>query len=114
MKKTRRSMKTRLGGIVNDTTYDDRAHPAVIEILEHARTTRQRICLRYGDPVTGRDWGDQRTCGSIGRSMGPVKIPLLIASSRSYGGAGVLTGNIVRIYQPRTMRTLYQHPKYHK
>ena len=82
--------------------------------LSSAQKARKRLCLRYGDVKTGRDWGDPKMCGRIGRSTGTVKIPLLIKTARSMGGEGLLEAHIVRITEPGTQRVLFTNPKYHK
>jgi len=46
--------------------------------------------------------------------MGPIKIPLLVYSRRSYGGPGLLDNHIVKIVDAQTKRTVYQHPAYHQ
>jgi hypothetical protein len=97
--------------IVNGTTYNDKTPRAVVDILERARQSRERICIRYGDTETGRDWGDPRMCGRVGRSTGAVKIPLLIKTSRSTGGEGLLEHVIIRITGSGG-QVLYEHPKY--
>lgn len=111
--------KRGLSGIVNGTTYSDEASTPVINALEQARESKQRVCILYGDTKTGRAWGNKEDrfrgmdCGTIGRSMGPVKIPLLIKSKRSSGGEGLLTGSIVAITSSTTpRRILYRHPKF--
>jgi hypothetical protein len=96
--------------VVNGTTYNDKTPRQVVDILERARESRDRLCIRYGDPETGRDWGDPRMCGRIGRSTGTIKIPLLIKTSRSTGGEGLLEHVIIRITSGG--RVLYEHPKY--
>jgi hypothetical protein len=48
--------------------------------------------------------------GRKGRSMGPVKVPLLIANSRSMGGGAILDHCIVRLFVDG--REAYRHPKY--
>lgn len=101
-------------GIVDGTTYDDKADPRVIRILEEARQSGRRLCVRYGDRKTGRDWGDMRACGRVGRSMGPTKIPILLRTSRSTGGEGLLEASIVQITDPVRRRKLYEVPGYHK
>jgi len=86
--------------------------PAVREILERYRKSGERLVMEYGDRETGRAWGDVKR-GTIGRSMGPMKSPLLIASSRSRGGGVILDDCIVRILDGDTKRELYRHPSYH-
>jgi hypothetical protein len=89
----------------------------VITALHSARLQRQRVRLHfcYSTPNDGRDWLQEYDAeGTIERSMGPIKIPLLIHSVRSNGGGGILTGCIVKITTTgNNRRTLYQHPAYH-
>lgn len=99
--------------LVDGTTYKDETPREVIDILERARKERKRICIRYGDTATGRDWGDPPMCGTIGRSSGPMKIPLLIKTRRSTGGEGLLEHRIIRITESPGKRVLYSHPNYH-
>jgi hypothetical protein len=99
--------------IVDGTTYKDQTPKQVVDILEHSRHTRSRICIRYGDVSTGRDWGDLKMCGHVGRSTGSIKIPLLISNVRSTGGEGILDHCIVRITSAAGGRVLYSHPGYH-
>lgn len=107
--------------IVNDTFYHNDTSERIIDILENARKNRGQTRLRfaYGDIKTGRDWGDTYdTVGYIGRSMGRIKIPLLIKTTRSSGGPGLLDHCIIRIEQKTSPKGSYQevyrHPSYHK
>jgi hypothetical protein len=52
--------------------------------------------------------------GRVSRSMGPMKIPILISSSRAMGGGGILDGCIVRIRTAAGNRELYRHPLYNR
>jgi hypothetical protein len=75
--------------------------------------TRERVGVRLflGDPETGRDWGEGNdVCGYIGRSMGRIKVPLMLATRHSTGGPAILTGNVLRILV--NGREVYRHPKY--
>jgi hypothetical protein len=49
--------------------------------------------------------------GTIGRSTGTIKIPLLINNSRSFGGPGLLDDCIIKITVDK--KTVYSHPLYH-
>lgn len=104
--------------IYNGTAYHVDTPIEVINTLEIARIARQfgrrlRLRLFLGDPETGRDWGEEHdVIGYIGRSMGRIKIPLLIHNQRSYGGPGLLDHRIVKIVDVQTKRTVYQHPLY--
>lgn len=95
---------------MNETFYDSRTPAAVVEALEKARLNGWRVRLFYGDPETGRAWTEENdVIGTIGRSMGPIKIPLLIANARSLGGPGILDSSIVAIITgPGCF--IYRHP----
>ena len=74
----------------------------VAVILESAMSSpyRPRLRLFYGDPKTGETWPESfETSGYIGRSMGPVKVPLMIANARSRGGGAILTHCITAIME---------------
>jgi hypothetical protein len=80
------------------TAYHIETPARVCEILENARTSNQRIQIYYGDAATGKNWNEENdTRGTIGRSGGSVKVPLLIATSRSHGGGAILDHCIVKI-----------------
>ena len=99
----------------NGTTYDDRTPQAVIDVLERVRMSETRIIVAYGDTDTGRDWNDRYDiAGRVGRSMGPVKVPLLLHNRRSLGGTQMLDHCIVKIVTAIGKRVLYQHPTYHQ
>lgn len=105
----------------NGTAYSDRTPVAVINVLEGIRLCaytnvrrRQRLKIWYGDRDTGEAWGDIET-GYIGRSVGPVKVPLICHNSRSFGGPSLLDDCIVRIdyANRRDGGTLYRHPSFY-
>lgn len=99
---------------INGTSYHDDTPAEVIRVLESARTNRTRLHISLGDTTNGLDWLEEfKTHGYIGRSMGPVKVPLLVANRRSLGGGAILGHCIVRIRTSSGGRVLYQHPKYH-
>lgn len=100
--------------VINGTSYHVETPAAVIEVLERARQNRTRIHVSYGDRTSGLDWLEEFDAhGYVGRSMGPVKVPLLIANRRSLGGGAMLDNCIVRIRASAGGRILYQHSSYH-
>ena len=100
--------------VVNGTSYHAETPAAVIEVLERARLNRTRIHVSYGDRTSGLDWLEEFDAhGYAARSIGPIKVPLLIANRRSTGGGAMLDHCIVRIRSSVGGRVLYQHPAYH-
>lgn len=87
--------------------------PEVEHILEDARRSKQRLRITLGDRETGKQWGDRAMVGAIGRSMGPMRVPLLISSRRSHGGQAILTDCIVKIETSLGKQELYRHPNLH-
>lgn len=84
--------------------------PTVRDII--ARMPRaQHVRLFYGDTQTGQAWPEENDiCGYVGRSCGPVKVPLLIANNRSAGvGGAILDHCIVAIVCIKSGRWLYKH-----
>jgi hypothetical protein len=80
------------------TWYHKDTPDAVIHVLEVARQLGYTVRVFYGDPATGRDWMEQYdVTGRIGRSTGPVRVPLLLHNSRSRGGGAILTNCILRV-----------------
>lgn len=85
--------------------------PAVIEQLDRAYQSGARVRLFYGDAATGEDWlSEYDVTGTLGRSTGQFKIPLIIANSRSHGGPGLIEHCIVRMLVDG--REVYRHPSY--
>ena len=103
--------------IVNGTSYDIRTPDEVIRVLENARLNRTRLHISLGHTDgsnAGLDWLEEfESHGYIGRSMGPIKVPLLVANRRSLGGGALLDHCIVRIRHSAGGRVLWQHPAYH-
>jgi hypothetical protein len=99
--------------VVGGTSYHKETPDEVVRALETARNTGSRVKLYYGDVKTGRDWHEEYdTVGTVGRSTGEIKIPLLIKTGRSLGGGGILDHCIVKIKDTRTGHVIYQNPKY--
>jgi hypothetical protein len=101
--------------VVNGISYSTRTPDSVIKVLEGARTSGERLRLRLGDRITGRDWLEEHDVeGRIGNSMGPTKVPLLIRNRRSLGGPALLDDAIVAITTTgENGRNLHRHPTYH-
>lgn len=86
--------------VVNGTFYRVGTPDEVVRVLEEAREKRLRLAIAYkaeSAPQFGR----------IGRSMGPVKVPLLVHNTRSMGGEELWTDGIVEIRESASHRVLY-------
>lgn len=99
--------------VVNGTSYYNETSENVVNVLERCRMNNVRIVLDYGDVSTGQSWGERYDiCGSIGRSTGINKIPILIKTKRSIGGCGILDRCIIKISTSKGKEVLYSHPNY--
>ena len=84
----------------------------VIDLLVNAYTGGSRIRLYYGDVKTGKCWMDEYDMsGTIGRSTGRIKIPLIINNSRSLGGPGLLEHCIIGVQYKNAW--LYRQDNFH-
>ena len=94
------------------TYFDPGTDPKVASVLERYRKTGLRIRVFTGDTKTGADWLEEfDVVGTVGRSSGSQKVPLLLAAGESYGMA-ILTACVVRLVDWETGRELYRHPLY--
>jgi hypothetical protein len=93
--------------VVNGTSYDVRTPDDLVAVLEKVRRKRVRVALIYGDALTGYAWHDHPDRGTIGRSMGPVKAPLLIKTSRSLGGEAILDHCLLEVRESKGGKVLY-------
>lgn len=94
--------------------FDENTCDKVKNALIACYNSKSRIRIWYGDNNTGESWLDEYdTIGTVGRSSGQVKIPLLLKNARSSGGGGILTDCIVRIDVISSKRTIYKHPLFY-
>jgi hypothetical protein len=102
----------------NGHCYNVNTPVGVVEILEKYSNGATRIRVFYGDQATGRCWMEENdTIGTIGRSTGRIKIPLLIKTRRSFGGGALLDSAVVKItvkiHGVVMPQIVYQHPNFH-
>lgn len=83
----------------------------VCNILAQLNKSRKRVKIFMGKD--GKNWREEfDTVGTIGKSTGDVKIPLLIKTARSYGGGAILDDCILKIRDTKSGLVLYQHPTF--
>jgi hypothetical protein len=94
-----------------ETWFDPQTPLGVRKTLECARKSDLRVRIWLGDE-SGLSWLEENdTIGKVGRSMGPLRIPLLVPEGEA-GGGGILTASVIRIRNERTRTDLYVHPKF--
>jgi hypothetical protein len=82
--------------IIDGFYFDEKTEENAIKEILKAYNGKYRIRIWYGDEK--KSWNEEHdVIGTIGKSTGTIKIPLLIKSSRSYGGIRILDYCIVRI-----------------
>ena len=97
--------------VESGTCYHADTPETVVDLLETLRRSQRKVRIFYGDTETGRSWLDEQDClGRIGRSLGPIKAPLLVEDGEC-GGPALLDHCIIRIDTPR--KVLYRHPDFH-
>lgn len=80
------------------TAYHIETPDDLVKIMEQLRENNTRVTFDFGDTVTGESWEEEfDITGRIGRSTGRIKIPLLIKTSRSWGGGAILDHCILSI-----------------
>lgn len=95
-------------------TFNNETSDKIKECIEYCYNSKLRIRIWYGDTKTGVSWLDEYDMvGTIERSTGQQKIPLLIKNSRSLGGSGILCHCIIRIDVISSRRTIYEHPLFY-
>lgn len=112
------SKKLPNGNVINyvrlktGTCYHADTDHKLIEYLETYRERNTRIRFFYGDTETGLDWNEENdTIGTIGRSTGNIKIPILLKTANSSGGGAILDNCIVRLTVDKV--TVWKHPLYY-
>lgn len=94
------------------TYFDPGTAAELAQTLESCRKSGNKVRLVLGDTTTGESWLDEYdVVGTIGRSTGLLKVPLLIEDGEDGGGA-ILTAFVLCIIDWRTGRTRYRHPAY--
>jgi hypothetical protein len=94
------------------TWFEPGTAEAVRSNLDDLIHNQSKVRLFLGDASTGLCWLEEYdTIGRIGRSMGPMRVPLLITPGADGGGA-ILTASIVRIMTSKR-ENLYLHPNFH-
>ena len=95
------------------TTYFDPGTDAeAAKILESCRSGERRVRLILGDTHSGEPWLEEHdVVGRIGRSLGPLRVPLLIEPGK-HGGSAILCACLLAIVDWTSGDFLYRHGAY--
>ena len=94
------------------TYFDPGTSSEVAEVLEVCRKSGKKVRLVLGDTHTGESWLDEHdVVGTIGRSCGSLKVPLLVEDGESGGGA-ILTACVLALVEWHSGRWLFRHAAY--
>lgn len=112
-KRYRRAVEAWSLSVLSRSTYfQPGTDRSVRKVLEKFRGTNELLRLFYGDPDTGLDWCEENeVVGHIGRSTGPMRVPLLVEAGES-GGSAILSSKVLRIIRVSDGKEHYRHPKY--
>ena len=93
---------------LTELCYNSKTPDKLCRKLDYLFIKRTRIILNYGNVDTGESWGEiHDITGTIGRSTGVIKIPLLIYNSASYGGGAINDSNIIEIKESAGKKVMY-------
>lgn len=86
---------------------------AVKKVIDRLIHTGEKVRVFYGDPKTGKSTLDEfDMIGSLARSTGVLKTPLLLSESDGFG-APLLDDKVIRIIRVSDHKNLYKHPGFH-
>lgn len=100
---------------LSDGTIEDyETSDSLIAVLKRYENKPYRIRIWYGNKQTGEAWNEEYDiAGTIGRSSGTIKVPILLKTKNSHFGGAILVGNIIRIDDIKDKRTLWQADNFH-
>lgn len=101
-------------GRENKLKVFDNVNEALMALIIRAWKLKFRIRVFYGDNHTGRSWDEEYdVMGTIGRTTGNIKIPILVHNKRSLGGGALLLSSVIRIDDIEDKRTLWKLSNFH-
>lgn len=83
---------------------------ALQKVLRKLVKTTELVRIMLGDPATGTVWMEEHdVVGSIGLSMGPMRVPLLVPEGERYGMT-LLCDNVLMVKNWETSEVLFSRP----
>ena len=94
-------------------TYDN-VNEALMSLIVRAWKYKFRIRVFYGDIHTGRSWNEEYdVMGTIGRTTGNIKVPILLSRKNSNYGGALLLSSVIRVDDIEDKKTLWKLPNFH-
>ena len=94
-------------------TYNN-VNEALMSLIVRAWKYKFRIRVFYGDIHTGRSWNEEYdVMGTIGRTTGSIKVPILLHNKRSRGGGALLLSSVIRVDDIEDKKTLWKLNNFH-
>jgi hypothetical protein len=94
------------------TWFQPGTDPKAAKALERCRRACNKIRLILGSLETGVSWMNEHDIvGTVGRSLGPLRVPLLVEENSDCGDA-ISTDRLLALIDWRTGKFLYRHPAY--
>jgi hypothetical protein len=98
--------------LTRTTFFEPGTDAKAAKVLESCRTHHRKVRLIFGDTSIGEPWLEEfDVVGRIGRSMGTLKVPLLVEPGEDGGGA-ILCACLLAIVDWKSGGVLYRHPAY--
>ena len=96
----------------HSTYFDPGTDPRLARVLETCRRDGSKVRLVLGDTGTGASWLDEfDVVGTVGRSTGLLKVPLLVEPGQA-GGTAILCAHVLALMAWDTGLPLYRHPRW--
>jgi hypothetical protein len=96
----------------NGTYFDPGTDPRLARVLETSRRDGRKVRLVLGDTGTGASWLDEfDVVGTVGRSTGLLKVPLLVEPGEA-GGTAILCAHVLALMDWDTGLPLYRHERW--
>lgn len=98
--------------LTRGTYFDPGTDAKAAKVLECCRIEERKVRLILGDTHTGDPWLEEHdVVGRIARSVGTLKVPLLIEPGE-HGGGAILCAHLLAIVDRSSGDFLYRHAAY--
>jgi len=95
------------------TWFKKDTRDAVKKVIDRLIHTGETVRVFYGDSETGKSsMNEFDMIGTVGRSSGVLKVPLLLSQSDGFGDP-MQDDRIIRIIRVGDHKNLYKHPGFH-